>query len=146
MRLTCLLVTVISVSGCLARNVPKASFCETSPGGYCETSPGGFCKTSPGDTVEYGSPDRVEYPDVERCSPAFNSLPPRSMADGEPTEFWDLSLQEVINTALRNSPVLRDLGGQVLSAPQLLSSIYDPAITQSHPRFGEEAALSAFDA
>ena len=77
---------------------------------------------------------------------AFDTLPPRSIADGEPDEFWDLSLEEVTRTALSRSPVMRQLGVNILSTPNQLQTIYDPAIALSHPQFGEEAARSAFDA
>lgn len=59
--------------------------------------------------------------------------------------YWDLSLEDAIRLALENSEVLKNLGG-VLRTPFAYSSIYDPAIVYTDGRFGEEAALSAFDA
>jgi hypothetical protein len=47
---------------------------------------------------------------------------------------------------LRNSTVIRDVGGRVVDLPQGAPSVYDPAIGETDPRFGVEAALSAFDA
>ncbi|MEZ6116479.1 MAG: hypothetical protein R3C28_07890 [Pirellulaceae bacterium] len=41
---------------------------------------------------------------------------------------------------------MRDLGVRVLDTPTAAMSVYDPALTQTDPRFGEERALSVFDA
>ena len=48
--------------------------------------------------------------------------------------------------ALTNAPVVRDLGGLILRAPDAAATSIDPALAYLDPRFGEEAALSAFDA
>lgn len=74
------------------------------------------------------------------------TAPPITIREDEPTEYLDLRLEEVIQTALKNSRILRDLGGQVLKAPALARSIHDPSITETDARFGVEATLSAFDA
>ena len=42
--------------------------------------------------------------------------------------------------------MLRDLGGAVVRAPDATRTTYDPAIAETDPRFGIEAALSEFDA
>lgn len=57
-----------------------------------------------------------------------------------------MTLDESIAFALANSKVMRDLGGSVVRNPPAVGSVYDPAIAFTDPRFGEEAALSAFDA
>ena len=64
----------------------------------------------------------------------------------DPENYLRTSLAECINIALRDSPVVRDLGGLVLRAPETVSTTYDPSIVYTDPRFGEEAALSEFDA
>lgn len=61
-------------------------------------------------------------------------------------EYWDLGLDQAIQMALSNSTVLRDLGARIIQAPNLVPTIYGPSIQATDPRFGEEAALSAFDA
>ena len=48
--------------------------------------------------------------------------------------------------ALVNSKVFRDLGGTILTTPEVTTGVFDPAITYTDPLFSEEAALSAFDA
>ena len=66
--------------------------------------------------------------------------------DGPPEDYWDLPLEEAIRVGLQNSNILKDLGGRVLDSPATIQSVFDPSITMSHPRLGEEAALAAFDA
>ncbi len=90
----------------------------------------------------------IEYTDVANpvLAAVVESLPPRSLADGPPREFWDLSLADAMQIGLQSSEVLRELGGRVLNIPSAVSTVYDPSITMSHPRIGEEAALAAFDA
>jgi len=108
----------------------------------------------------------MEYPDVEEetLDEVTYAKRPFSLMNAEPEEYWNLELQEVVHIALANSKVIRNIGGQAesllfqTSMPDLLlrspvgtdgsSSIvtaYDPAVTESNPRFGIEAALSAFD-
>ena len=125
---------VLLLAGCVCCKDPLPSTCESC--------------IDPLDDPCQALVANIEYPDVDRCdqSLTLGSGPPRRMSEGVPTEFWDLSLDEAIRTALQNSRILRDLGGRVLTSPQSVRSIYDPSITMTHPRFGEEAALAAFDA
>ncbi len=90
---------------------------------------------------------KIEYPDVERRGITGNldSLPPRKLSDGIPTQYWVITLEECIRLGLENSDVLRDLGGRVLDFPNVVPSVFDPSIRMSHPRLGEEAVLGAFD-
>jgi outer membrane protein TolC len=84
---------------------------------------------------------------VESGDP-FNVMataPPVTLSDDEPIDYLDMKLEEVVQTALRNSRVLRDLGGVVLKQPAAARTIHDPAIVETDPRFGVEATLSAFD-
>jgi len=79
------------------------------------------------------------------CDP-WHATAPRTILTDEPPEYWDLALDEAVHTALANSDVLRDLGAQLLRAPDTVNTIHDPAIRETDPRFGVEAVLSAFDA
>ncbi|MBN2474185.1 MAG: TolC family protein [Pirellulales bacterium] len=102
----------------------------------------------------------IEYPDVEQESlgDVDGAVRPFSLGNSEPSEIWDLSLEEAVQIALANSKVMRSLGGLVSSGGQTLSmpdtlvrgspvrTVFDPAIAETNPRFGVEAALSAFDA
>jgi outer membrane protein TolC len=62
------------------------------------------------------------------------------------TDYWNVTLQETVQIALAESPVIRDLGGAVLRTPANIETQWDPAVVETDPRFGVEAALSAFDA
>ena len=60
--------------------------------------------------------------------------------------FFRVSLEECVSHALQNSEVVRELGGTVLLSPESIRSANDPALAYTNPAFGEEAALSEFDA
>ena len=103
-----------------------------------------------------GVATEIEYPDVESNSLADvkGAIKPFSIADKQPQDYWDLKLEDVIKIALENNKIIRSIGGQVspdasidniLRNPDGVASIYDPAIMESNPRSGVEAALSAFD-
>ncbi len=89
----------------------------------------------------------IDTPDVDSLGEAAAeaSRPPRTLWTHEPADYWDLSLAEAVSIALENSRVMRDLGGTVVRNPARLSTVYDPAIQESDPRFGVESALSRFD-
>ena len=104
---------------------------------------------------------RIEYPntDVASLPETCNSIAPFTLDNPSPDAFWDLSLEEAIQIALKNSKIVRTLNGVsfskqgvagvpsgVLSSPSANASVYDVAMTESDPRYGIEAALSAFDA
>lgn len=74
------------------------------------------------------------------------TIRPVSLSSEAPEEFRDLSLQEAVQTALATSKIFRDLGGVVLNSPSSTRATMDTAIMESDPRFGPQAALSAFDA
>lgn len=76
----------------------------------------------------------------------YSSATPFVLDDRNPPEFRDVSLEQAIELALANSSVMRDLGGRVLRDPAAARSRFDPALQETDPRFGVEAALSAFDA
>jgi outer membrane protein TolC len=100
-----------------------------------------------------GMATEIEYPDVESCtlSDVQGAVRPFSLLNNQPKEVWDLTLEEAIRNALTNNKIMRSIGGQVQGPPdfiarnQLVPSIYDPALQESNPRSGVEAALSAFD-
>lgn len=92
---------------------------------------------------------QLEQPCLEEEQDNFSyagNRSPVTIADEEPVEYWDLKLEEAVQLALSNTKVMRDLGGLLLRSPATARSIYDPAITETDPRFGVEAALSQFDA
>lgn len=111
-----------------------------------------------GDLSHYkGVATEIEYADVEtdRLADVSEAMAPFSIKNYDPNnmEYWDVTLEEAMKTTLANSKVIRTIGGQVVQPPALLSqspdsfpTVYDPAIAESNPRIGVEAALSAFDA
>ncbi len=110
-----------------------------------------------GDLSHYiGRATDIEYPDVDphTLGEVEGASRPLSLQNAEPREIWDLSLEEAVQTSLANSKVLKRLGGQVMPQaapdflmqnPMLATTVYDPAIVESDPRQGVEAALAAFD-
>jgi outer membrane protein TolC len=111
-----------------------------------------------GDLSHYkAAATEIEYPDVQpdRLADVDGALAPFSLKNSDPRnmELWDLSLEEAMRITMQNSKVVRTIGGQVVQPPALLSqspdafpTVYDPAIAESNPRIGVEAALAAFDA
>ncbi len=94
----------------------------------------------------YASATRLEKPFLANQTRPVDSLEPMSTRRSLPTEFWDLTLEEVVQISLTNSNILRDLGGQVLRTPDSLPTRYEVGIAESDPRYGVQAALSEFDA
>jgi len=88
----------------------------------------------------------IDTPDVDTITANEPTAPPLTLDPNKPPEYWDVSLQEVIQTALTNSKAMRDMGGGVLRSPASTRTVVDPAIIETDPRFGVAAALSAFDA
>ena len=90
----------------------------------------------------------IEYPLTETVpvEDLIGSGAPRELQASAAHDYWDIRLQDAIHLALRHSKVMRDLGGKVLRAPQSVPTAMDPAIQETDPRYGVEAALSAFDA
>ena len=92
----------------------------------------------------------IEEPCLEeRCiDPWREPLSPMDLSEESITESQTLklSLDECIQLALANSPVLRDLGGTAIRNPEAAGTRYAPALAYTDPRFGQEAALSDFDA
>ncbi|TWU41407.1 Outer membrane efflux protein [Novipirellula aureliae] len=111
-------------------------------------------KPGPHDTVASYHDDyalRIEYPEVKTCSTAPSlaaqqTMEPMTLEDPSKIPALELSLDEAIRLAVQQSPVLRSIGGAIVTAPQTVSTIYDPALAHANPFSGTEAALSAFDA
>ena len=108
-----------------------------------------------------GRATNIEYPNVkvESIPEVCNAIAPLTLDNPDPTAMWDLTLEEAIHMALKNSKVIRTLTGvgfsqagvsgvpsALLQSPGAIRTIYDPALAESDPRSGIEAALSVFDA
>ena len=93
----------------------------------------------------------IDYPAASACTNRYagsvvHSTRPWSLAEEAQPEFVDIELEEVIRLARANSRVVRELGGTVVRAPEAVETQFDPAIQETDPRFGVEAAFSSFDA
>lgn len=89
----------------------------------------------------------IEYPDVDvTVDEQRVQHRPWTLANLENAEYRDLTLDEALTLALEQSEVLQDLGGTILQSPNSTRTKLDPAIQETDPRFGVEAALAAFDA
>ena len=120
-----------------------------------------FYLNEDGDLSHYvGVATDIEYPDVDLPSldEVEGTMAPATVMNFDHLEVVDLSLEEAVRIALENSKVLRNLGGVafgpsgvqgdpsgLLSNPDGTPTTYLPALSESDPRFGTEAALSAFD-
>ena len=70
------------------------------------------------------------------------------------SDFWNLKLEDATQIALQNSKVIRNLGSLtqftisdgLVGRTAVTSTVYDPAIFETDPQFGVEAALADFDA
>lgn len=106
---------------------------------------------------------QVDYPHVHESVPpevSFSSKP-RTVLDRQRDAIWELSLSEAVHTSLSNNSVIRarvrspnqfaglGFSSAILTSPDRVPSVYDPAIQESGVLFGGrgmEAALAAFDA
>ena len=90
---------------------------------------------------------QIEYPNVHSNLIPQVAGAPRPLTIENPSELpaREMQLDEAIELALANSDILRTLGGSVVQAPLATRTNFDPAITESNPLSGVEAALSAFD-
>ena len=92
---------------------------------------------------------QIEYPQVQQCcstSDDWASLEPLNLTSTTETEYWDVELEEVVQLALSQSKILRDLGGTILQSPSSVQTYWNAALQETDPQFGIDAALSAFDA
>ena len=99
----------------------------------------------------------IDYPAVNQETPdeVSYSDEPRRIRNPRKDEIWNLGLQEALHTGLANNEIIRDNGqflspgNRLLSNPDFVQSVYDPALQDTSTLFGQngvEAALSEFDA
>ena len=136
---TCTMLVVcfafVSFIGCKSNNIPNVSGVVTS------------CK--PNQAQQPGlAPTYLKIDEPASCDTGYllDSLSPDAVLDYHNINYVPISLQSCILQALQKSEVFRDLGGSIISAPTGLDTAIDPAMVYLDPQFGEEAALSAFDA
>lgn len=108
-----------------------------------------YTRTIGNDTSEIDAITAEAENPVPEIHPAAYSAPPitaKSLRDGQEIQYRDVTVGEVLQIALENSEVLRELGGTILRSPESIRTRYTPGLQQTDPRFGTHAALSAFDA
>jgi outer membrane protein TolC len=120
------------------------------PSGCFWQSKNSFQSCAPAGAYEQVASE-IEYPTESACTAmnadeSLSSPHPWTIDTQGTPEYWDISIEEAIQLALANSKVMRDLGGAVVRAPATQRTTLDPAIAETDPRFGIEAALSEFDA
>lgn len=91
---------------------------------------------------------QVERPTVRVHEAAYSSAPVtvRDKDSIEHQSYRDLTLDEVLQIAMHNSEVLRELGGTLIRNPSSVITQLRPGLNGNDPQFSPEAALAAFDA
>ncbi|MFO1063506.1 MAG: TolC family protein [Pirellulales bacterium] len=91
---------------------------------------------------------QVEYPNVASKLNPESAATTAPLTTDNPADIpaWEMTLDEAIQLAMQRADVLRSLGASVVQAPAATRSRFDPAVTETNPQVGVEAALSAFDA
>jgi outer membrane protein TolC len=92
---------------------------------------------------------QIEYPNVKSFLQPESAQIPEPFRTENPAEIpsREIQLQEAINYALNNGEILRSLNASIVQINPLgVLTKLNPALAESDPRFGVEAALSAFDA
>ena len=117
----------------------------------CSLDLGNDFKAAAPDGVYEAVASEIEYPAESDATLAATdasvaSPQPWTLSTQGTPEYWDVTLEQAIQIALSNSRVLRDLGGAVVRSPGTTRTALDPAVVETDPRFGIEAALSEFDA
>ncbi|MEY3172400.1 MAG: hypothetical protein RLZZ436_313 [Planctomycetota bacterium] len=97
--------------------------------------------------------------EVDRIARAIDRNVPEVFSDVAPAQqplttqqlqsvdsYQDLKLEQILAQGLGSASVLRDVGGAVLRAPDSMATSVSRQLAQTDPRYGTEAALSAFDA
>ena len=108
-----------------------------------------YTRTVGNDTTEIDALTAdAENPVPEVYQAAYSSAPitPRTMREGQEIQYRDVSVAQILQIALENSEVLRELGGTILRSPDSIRTRFATGLQQTDPRFGTHAALSAFDA
>lgn len=94
---------------------------------------------------------QIEYPQVAECATApsmaaEDTVEPLSIQDPANLPALEMTLEEAVQRAVQQSPVLRRIGGTIVTTPQGSATIYDPSLVFTSPQSGSEAALANFDA
>ena len=138
-----------AVMSAFSASVKAAAFCCVLASFGCSTPREAWRKTVGNDTTEVDAiswqvdnPNPPVYTDI---SPHERPVTARSISESEVTHV-DWPLDQVLQYGLEHSTVLRDIGGTILRSPDTITTTLSTQLQETDPRFGMEAALSAFDA
>jgi outer membrane protein TolC len=141
--LSWMVIVSLTLTGCLTTKEGKVSYIGKKPlSDYLDQSM------------------HVAHPSVDSDLGDIRSFParPRTVLERiDSKQVWDIHLAEAIQLALTNNKIVRandrsTIGGnssRMLTSPDSMNSVYDPAIQETGVLFGArgvESALSAFDA
>jgi len=115
----------------------------------CDAHSTPFKFNADGEVAHYNKvATEIEAPIISNCpsDAAIACQSPDLIGPESNPEYINLKLEEAMQMALARNRVLQDLGGTVLRQPANARTIHGPAITDTDPRYGVEAALSEFDA
>ncbi len=101
-----------------------------------------------GDSYYQNFATQIEYPNVRSCLAEESQSTLAPLTTDNPAEIpaWEMTLDQALHMAMQRADVLRSLSASVVQAPAATRSRFDPALTETNPLGGVEAALSAFDA
>ena len=92
---------------------------------------------------------QIETPDLEceDCTSGdeLRTATPLTISNYQDQASWELTIDQCVEMALSNSKVLQKLGGVVVSSPDIVNTLYDPALQETGIGSVEDA-LSDFDA
>lgn len=135
--------------GAISTVVLTAAACGLLLGSGCSATSKPWHKTVGNDTTEV---DTISQQVDQPSPPVFTDIgaterpiTARTIAESE-VEHVNWSLDQVLQYGLQHSTVLRDIGGTLLRSPETVTTTLSTQLQESDPRFGMEAALSAFDA
>lgn len=115
----------------------------------CVSSARTWQKTVGNDTCEVDSVmseiDNPAPPVFQEASHTASPITANVVSESE-VVYVDRTLDDVLREALQKAPVLRDLGGVILRSPESMKTSLATRLQEADPRYGMEAALSAFDA
>lgn len=115
----------------------------------CASSGSAWSRTVGNDTTEIDSisaqVDRPSPPVLQEVAHTAEPVTAHLVSQAS-IQYRDTSLDEVLRDGLQHSQVMREIGGVILRSPDTVVTTLSTRLQETDPRFGMEAALSAFDA
>lgn len=113
----------------------------------CTTSRQQWQKTVCNDTCEIDRITKtIDNPNLGVINQVSMTAEPVTVLTLDEITYVDVALNDMLSKAMQHSTILRDIGGIVLRSPDTVNTGFATQLQETDPRFGMEAALSAFDA